>query len=86
MVLAEIHPNTAEEYSISDGDMVIVETKRGGIEIKAAVTEDLIPGVVKIPHGWSQANANILTDNIPADPVSGYPALKGLLCRVRRKE
>ena len=84
--MAEIHPDTARKYGIGDGDMMVIDTKTGGIEIKAAVTEDLIPCVVKIPHGWSQANANILTDNIPADPVSGYPALKGLLCRVRRKE
>ena len=83
--LAEIHPNTAKEYEIRDGDMMMIETKRGGIEIKARVTEDIIPGVVNAPHGWSQANVNILTDNIPDDPISGYPALKGLLCRVRRK-
>jgi len=83
--LAEIHPDTAKKYGVRDGDMIILETKRGSIEIKAKVTEDLVPGVVKMPHGWSQANANILTDNTPADPISGYPVLKGLLCKVRKK-
>ena len=83
--LGEIHPNTAEKYGIRDGDMMVIETKRGGIEIKAKVTEDILPNVVNVPHGWSQANVNILTDNTPADPISGYPVLKGLLCRVMRK-
>jgi anaerobic selenocysteine-containing dehydrogenase len=64
---------------------MVIETKRGGIEIKAKVTEDILPNVVNVPHGWSQANVNILTDNTPADPISGYPVLKGLLCKVRKK-
>jgi anaerobic selenocysteine-containing dehydrogenase len=83
---AEIHPKTASEYSLTDGDLGFVETKRGRIEIKFKVTEDIIPNVVCVPHGWAEANVNILTDETPADPVIGYPALKALLCRVRKKE
>ena len=83
--MAEIHPDTAAKYDINDGDVVNVETKRGGIEIEVKVTEDIMPGVVSIPHGWAQANVNILTDETPADPVTGYPGLKALLCRVKKK-
>ena len=83
--LAEIHPETAGKYGLVDGEMVLVETRRGSIEIKLKVTEDIMPGVISIPHGWAQANVNILTDETPADPVVGYPSLKALLCRVRRR-
>jgi len=83
--LVEIHPDSAARYGIEDGKMAIVETKRGYIEIKALVTGDILPGVVNIPHGWDEANVNILTDEAPADTVVGNPALKALLCRMRKK-
>lgn len=82
---AEINSKTAKEYHLSHGEMAVVETKRGRIEIKVKVTEDILPGVVSIPHGWAQANVNLLTDETPADPVIGYPALKALLCRIKKK-
>lgn len=81
----EIHPDSATECKIQDGEIVVVETKRGSIEIKALVTEDILPRVVNIPHGWNEANVNILTDEKPADTVVGNPALKALLCRIRKK-
>ncbi|MDX9786137.1 MAG: molybdopterin-dependent oxidoreductase [Desulfobacterales bacterium] len=80
--IAEIHPETAHKYGITDGAMVQVETKRGKIEIKADVTEDILPGVVSITHGWPQSNVNLLTDNEPVDPVVGYPSIRALLCRI----
>ncbi len=79
---AEIHPGTAGYYGIGDGDMINVETKRGAIQIKARLTEDILPHVINIPHGWSQSNVNLLTDEKSADPVTGYPALKALLCKI----
>ncbi len=82
--LAEIHPDTAAKYGVDDGDVVNVETKRGSIEIKVKPTEDIMPGVVSIPHGWAQANVNILTDETPADPVTGAPCLKALLCKLKK--
>ena len=81
----EIHPQSAEKYGISDGDMVIVESKRGSIEIRAQVTEDIMPGVINIPYGWAQCNVNILTDDAPACQESGYPSLKSILCRLKKK-
>ncbi|MGQ9546840.1 MAG: molybdopterin-containing oxidoreductase family protein [Dehalococcoidia bacterium] len=83
--LVEINPATAARYGIADGDMVTVSTRRGSIEIKARVFEDIMPGVVCISHGWDEANVNILTSQEPADPIIGYPALKALLCRIERK-
>ena len=82
--LAEINIETAEKYGISDGEKVAVETKRGKIELKAKVSEDILPGIVCIPHGWAEANVNLLTDDSSADPTIGYPALKSLLCRIRK--
>jgi anaerobic selenocysteine-containing dehydrogenase len=82
--LAEIHPETAKRYGVSDGEMILVKTKRGSIKIKARVTEDILPGIVHVQHGWKEANANVLTNEADRDPISGFPALKSLLCTIQR--
>jgi anaerobic selenocysteine-containing dehydrogenase len=84
--LGEIHPETANKYGISDGDVMTVETVKGRINIKAKTTEDLMPGILSIPHGWAEANANELTELEPRDPVTGYTEMKALLCRIRKAE
>jgi anaerobic selenocysteine-containing dehydrogenase len=84
--LAEVNPKTAKELGVADGDEVVISTPRGSIEVKARVTEDIVAGVVHMTHGWShEANVNLLTDNAAADKIVGYPALKGLLCRMTKK-
>jgi len=82
--VAEVHPDTAGEYDIADGDTIAVETRKGRIKIRVRTTEDLLPGVVSIPHGWAEANANVLTELEPRDPVTGYTELKALLCRISK--
>ena len=82
--LAEVHPDTAGKYGIADSDMIALETKRGQLKIKVRTTEELLPGVVSIPHGWAEANANLLTELEPRDPVTGYSELKVLLCRISK--
>lgn len=78
----EVNPGTAEQYGLKDGDMALLETRRGSINVKVVATPDIIPGVVALGHGHADANANLLTDNTPADPVTGYPSLKALLCKL----
>jgi anaerobic selenocysteine-containing dehydrogenase len=82
--LAEVHPDTAREYGVADGDMAAIETKGGEIKIRVRTTQDLMPGVVTVPHGWAEANANLLTELEPHDPVTGYPEFRPLLCRIRK--
>jgi len=84
--IAEIHPAAARDNGVTDGEMIYVETRKGKIKLKAKITPDIAPKVVTIPHGWAQANANVLTDLGVRDPVSGYPMLKGLLCRIRKAD
>jgi anaerobic selenocysteine-containing dehydrogenase len=81
--LADLHVDTAARHAVKDGDMAVVETKRGSIEIKVRASADIMPGVVSISHGWARANVNVLTDYAPVDPISGLPA-KAQPCRVRK--
>lgn len=82
--LAEIHPDTASQYGIADGDMMAVETPKGKIYIKVQTTDKLVRGVLSVPHGWDKANANFLTELEPRDPVTGYTEMKALLCRISK--
>jgi anaerobic selenocysteine-containing dehydrogenase len=91
-----IHPDTADEQGIADGDGVYIETKRGRICQKAKLAKDIDPRVVGIDYAWwfpesgpqnfydwAEANINILTDDsFPYGREMGSPNLRGILCRI----
>jgi anaerobic selenocysteine-containing dehydrogenase len=79
---AEINTVTADKYRIFDGEMIGIETPRGSIKMRAKVTPDILPGVISVPHGWADANCNVLLDAELLDPVSGYITMRGVACRV----
>jgi assimilatory nitrate reductase catalytic subunit len=77
----EIHPDTARGLHIADGDLVVVETRRGRIVIKARLTRDIRLDTVFVPFHWGTAgSANALT-LAALDPVSKIPEFK--VCAVR---
>jgi anaerobic selenocysteine-containing dehydrogenase len=81
--IAELNPATAGEYKVQDGEWMVVETQKGRIRVKAATTNDMMPGVINVLHGWSgDHNQNLLTQTAPRDPVTGYPELRAIACRI----
>jgi anaerobic selenocysteine-containing dehydrogenase len=85
--IAWVHPSTAQEAGIIDGENIVVETRRGKARVKASVTEDMMPGVVTLTHGWEEeANANILTELDAKDPVTGYCEYRNIACRIRKAD
>jgi len=80
----EINPETARSCGINDGDPAVVESPRGSVTMKAKVTAGIIPQTVHLPHGWADADCNLLTDHEKRDPVSGFPGLKSSLCRIKK--
>jgi anaerobic selenocysteine-containing dehydrogenase len=83
--VAEIHPSTTAKYGVEDGDMIFVETRKGQISVKVKATVDIMPGVINVLHGWAEElNENVLTDVEAKDPVTGYPELRALACRIRK--
>ena len=88
-----LHPETAKEYGIEDGQNVKVSSRVGSVIIIAEVTDELMPKVVSIPHGWghgrkgvkqkiAQAHAGVsvndLTDDTLIDQLSGNAAVNGV--------
>ena len=80
--LFEIHPETASQCAISDGDMAEVRTAFGKIQLKARITSEIRKDTINMPQGWEKANANELTNEDDVDPISGFPNLKSLRCRI----
>ena len=84
---AELHPDTAARFNIADKDWVVIETRRGSIKVRASVTKAIKAGVVNLLHGWEgRANQNVLTELEPRDPVTGYPELRALACKISKTE
>ena len=82
---AEINIGTAMDLGINSGDMIVIESPHGMVQMKAAVTGDIHPKVVSVPMGWGRlANANLITDDENHDLVSGGPATRGIVCRVTK--
>ena len=64
----EIHPETAARFEVEDGGLVSVATPRGRIELRARVTDEVLPGVVAAHTGWWEACEEI---GLPGyDPLS----------------
>jgi len=81
---AELSPATAERYGVADGALVVIETNRGQVRMKAKVDDRVADDVVLVPHGWpGEQNANLLTDTTCREQILGYPDMKSLLCSVR---
>jgi len=97
--LIDIHPDTAKEYGIENGDWVWIESPRGKITQKANITDGIDPRVVNCEYGWWypeekapdhglwESNVNVLTSIAPPyDPAMGSYPLRGFLCRISRNE
>ena len=60
----DVHPNDAERYGIEDGDTVTLRSRRGEIDVRAQVTEDIKEGVVWTTPHFAAASANRLTNDV----------------------
>jgi anaerobic selenocysteine-containing dehydrogenase len=94
-----IHPADAEARGIGSGDPVRVTSRVGAVEVPAGVTDEIMPGVVSLPHGYGHgvagiqlkvaakhagASMNDLTDPVELDILSGTAVLSGIPVRVER--
>jgi len=71
----EIHPETAADLGVDDGEYVRVESRRGSIVVKAQVTDRIGPGTLFIPMHFAAGAVNKLTGET-FDPQAGIPEYK----------
>jgi anaerobic selenocysteine-containing dehydrogenase len=87
-----MHPADAAQRELKAGQKVSVRSRAGSVVVPIEVSEEMMPGVVSIPHGWghdrlgiqlevAQQHAgesiNDLTDNLTIDALCGTAAFNG---------
>lgn len=92
-----MHPADAADRDLKPGETVSVRSRVGSVELPIEITDEIMPGVVSIPHGWghdrlgvrldiAQQHAgesiNDLTDNLAIDALCGTAAFNGTLVEV----
>lgn len=80
----QMNEDDAAARSIKDGDAVKISSPVAQIEMRAWVSDIVMPGVVHAPHGWAEANINSLITDEGLDPISGYPGFKSALCQIEK--
>ena len=88
-----IHPEDAERFGIAEDGTVEISSRVGKLVTEAEITEEVMPGVVSLPHGWGHnvdgvrletareaggVNTNVLTDDARLDGLTGNAALNGV--------
>jgi len=67
-----LHPDTASQLNIRDGDWITVETKRGKIHQKAKLNPDIDPRVVVLSYGWWFRNGEISNFPVGRSQISTF--------------
>src|SRR4030095_16361579 len=47
-----LRPDGRGRLKVADGEMVRVRSRVGAVEAEVRVSDELMPGVVSLPHGW----------------------------------
>ena len=90
-----LNPADAAELDFGEGDIAVVSSETGAVEVPVAVTDDLMERVAALAHGWGHAgasrltvasahqgvNSNLLAADGPdaTEAVSGMAHLSGIL-------
>jgi len=88
-----VHPDDAGRLGLADGAKARVTSRVGAVEAPVAVSDEIMPGVVSLPHGWGHGlegvrlgvaaahpgvPSNFLADPEGIDALSGNAILNGI--------
>jgi len=80
-----INPDDAKNNSISDGDLVCLESPRGKVDIKAWVTDGVNPGVLSTTFHFPEIMVNNVTSDVH-DSEAMCPEYKVVSVRIRKSK
>lgn len=92
-----MNTSDADALQVVDKQLVKVTSRVGSIELPVEITDDMMVGVVSIPHGYGHnrkgikldvaqrfagASMNDLTDEMEIDELTGNAVLNGVLVHI----
>jgi len=93
-----MHPTDAAQRQLAKGEKVVVRSRVGSIVVPVEISDEMMPGVVSIPHGWGHdrpgnqmevaqqhagGSINDLTDDQAIDALCGTAAFNGTLVTIK---
>jgi anaerobic selenocysteine-containing dehydrogenase len=87
-----MHPTDAAQRHLTSGQKVSVRSRVGSVVVPIEISEEMMPGVVSIPHGWGHdrlgiqievaqqhvgGSINDVTDDLRIDALCGTAAFSG---------
>jgi anaerobic selenocysteine-containing dehydrogenase len=93
-----VHPDDAARAGVRDGERACVTSEAGSIDVTVQVSDEMMPGVVSLPHGWGHdkpgtrmsvarahagVNSNLLAPGNLVDKLSGNAVVNGFSVDVR---
>lgn len=94
-----MNPSDLTDRQLTDGDIVHIQSRAGGVDVPVESCPDVMPGVVSLPHGYGHHRADIqmkiaiqhagvsindITDEQHLDKLSGNAAVNGVPVTVER--
>ncbi|HEY1527338.1 MAG TPA: molybdopterin-dependent oxidoreductase [Candidatus Angelobacter sp.] len=91
--IALVNPTDAVRLGLEDGGSARIAHDGRAIEVEVEISDEMMPGVVSLPHGWGHdqpgsqlsvaganpgGNLNALMDENRRDPLSGNAVLSGV--------
>ena len=88
-----MNPADMQKHGLNDDQSVAVKSRVGELTATVLGSEDMMPGVVSLPHGWGHSrqgtrmsiaeahagvSVNDITDDKYLDPISGNAAVNGV--------
>jgi len=94
-----VNPKDAKARKLKDGDMAKITSAVGSIEVPIEVTDDVMPGVICLPHAWGHtrkgtrqrvanahpgASLNDITDHNVMDELTGNAVVHGVPVNLKK--
>ncbi|HYD50560.1 MAG TPA: molybdopterin dinucleotide binding domain-containing protein, partial [Terriglobales bacterium] len=94
-----VHPEDAQRADLRDSEPAVLENHLHSGTVPVRVTDEVMPGVVSLPHGWGHGpsapwqrvagsrpgiSINDFTDDQRVEEIVGQSILNGVPVRLRR--
>lgn len=94
-----VNPRDAKKRKLEQGDIAVVTSAVGEIEVPVDITDDVMPGVICMPHAWGHtrkgtrqrvanahagASLNDITDQNVMDELTGNAVVHGVPVKIRK--